>query len=414
MRGSAVAEPVRGVPERGLQVLRRSASEPWLVAALVLVLYAVSLFAAYHNGRDARWFIKIGQHFVLLSHASPEIRLDPRCNCDLSQFGYDGQFSYYIALDPEHARYYMDDPAYRYGRILYPAAARVLALGRSDLVPDTLILINLLALAGGTLALAVWLRRSGFSPWPALLFGLYPGLFVSLQRDLTEPLAYALVALGIYLFDAAGRRRLLWAGISFGLAALARETTLVFAGTYALGVLLGGSPGDGWRRRVGENWTGVVLFLDLALIPTLLYRGFLFVWLGQVGVPASNGPTLIPLQGLFASTPHPSEHLTEAFCIVLPGLICLALGAWAVVRGGWTKELGALLLCDLLFVVFLNGHSYEEFFASGRIAGAVVLAALLSLPRFLRLSNGTSGWLWTAALLCYLPWYALLPLAGGS
>ena len=60
--------------------------------------------------------------------------------------GYDGQFSYYMALDFTNARYYMDFPAYRYSRVLYPASSRGRsALGDRDLVPATMIAINWLA-----------------------------------------------------------------------------------------------------------------------------------------------------------------------------------------------------------------------------------------------------------------------------
>jgi hypothetical protein len=48
-----------------------------------------------------------------------------------------------------------DVPAYRYQRILYPVAARALALGNADLVPWTLIIVNVIALMAG-----VWLPRS--------------------------------------------------------------------------------------------------------------------------------------------------------------------------------------------------------------------------------------------------------------
>jgi hypothetical protein len=101
-------------------------------------------------------------------------------------------------------------------------------------------MVNWLALGGGTLALAAWLRRKGLSPWLALLFGLYPGLFIALRLDLTEPLGYAFVALGVYLFDyGPTRRRVLWAGLSFALGVLARETTAVFPAVYALALLVG-------------------------------------------------------------------------------------------------------------------------------------------------------------------------------
>ena len=69
---------------------------------------------------------------------------------------------------------------------------------------------------------------------------LSPGLLVGVQRDLTEPLAYALVVAGAYLFDYGGRRTLLWAGLTFGLAGLVRQT-LVFPLCIVGAMLLVGS-----------------------------------------------------------------------------------------------------------------------------------------------------------------------------
>jgi hypothetical protein len=221
-------------------LLARWLRSPRTVAAAVLLVYAFWIAAFLLTGHQARDFADVGTRFVRQSHASAVIAYDPRAHYDPTSIGYDGQFCYYIALDPANARYYMDWPAYRYGRILYPVTARVLALGQAALVPYTLILVNWLALGGGTLALAAWLRRKGLSPWLALLFGLYPGLFIALRLDLTEPLGYAFVVLGVYLFDyGPARRRVLWAALSFALGVLARETTAVFPAVYALALLVG-------------------------------------------------------------------------------------------------------------------------------------------------------------------------------
>ena len=103
--------------------------------------------------------IFIGTHFINQSQASQVIRLDPSYH-HVSEIGYDGQFFYYLALDPINARWYMDVSTYRYTRILYPMLARVLALGRPDLIPVTLFLINWLAIAGGSFRSAT-LGRSG-------------------------------------------------------------------------------------------------------------------------------------------------------------------------------------------------------------------------------------------------------------
>src|SRR5690606_40616249 len=57
--------------------------------------------------------------------------------------GYDGQFVYYIARDPGDAERFLDVPAYRFQRILLPILGRVLAFGQNDLLPWSLLLINL-------------------------------------------------------------------------------------------------------------------------------------------------------------------------------------------------------------------------------------------------------------------------------
>ena len=89
--------------------------------------------------------------------------------------------------------------------------ARLLALGRPELVPFALIAVNLIMIGIGTAALAALLRRRGFSPWYAAVYAFYPGVLITLQRDTTEIMAYGLVAVAIYLFDA--RRRLFWSAI---------------------------------------------------------------------------------------------------------------------------------------------------------------------------------------------------------
>src|SRR5207253_1121859 len=107
-------------------------------------------------------------------------------------------------------------------------------------------------------------------------FGLYPGLLVSPQRDLTEPLAYALVACAICLFDFGGGRRFVWAGLVFAVAALGRETTVIFPVAYALSVL--------------PNWHRAVKGAGLALLPLVAYELFLWRWLGIIGTESGPGP----------------------------------------------------------------------------------------------------------------------------
>jgi hypothetical protein len=401
---AATATPAEMLSQQPRSRWRQCAYSAWAVALLVLVLYGVLLLKSLAFGGDPRDFIVIGQQFI--QRAGPSALITPDPNYHYTRNGYDGQFCYYIALDPINARSYVDDPAYRYTRILYPITARLLALGQPALLPYTLILLNWLALGGGTLAVAVWLARKGSSPWFALVYGLYPGLFIGLQRDLTEPLAYALVALAVYLFAFGGRCRFIWAALSFALAALARESTAVFALVYGLAVVF--EPGGAlrWQERLSANWRRALIFSGLALGPLVLYKGFLLLWLHSPGLPADLSPEVLPFGGMVALWPWHTNQIAALVCIIFPALICAGMGFWALWRRAWSVEVWALLVNIQLFVVMLAAPPYREIFGSERVTTGVVLAACCCVPGFDRLTGGRRWWFWSASVL----WQALIPL----
>lgn len=410
---------VRGVgPSRAVR-WQGSAGSEWMVAGVVLLIYGLWIALYLLAGHEPRDFIVLGRIHVLQSHVSSVITFDPHYHYDPDNLpGYDGQYCYYIAVDPAHAAAYMDWPAYRYSRILYPMLARLLALGQPQAIPLALIVINWLALGGGTLAVAAWLKRHGCTPWLALLYGCSTGLFIALQGDLTEPLAYALVALAIYLFDFGGRRRVLWSGLAFALAILSRETTAVFAALYGLALLVGSTPDEAGsasspsgviaelRRRIAAHWSSAALLLAVAFVPFALYKVFLLFWLGSVGVPDAVRLDIVPFHGLLAYWPLPGPLLIEVDSVVLPALVCAAMGLWALSRHMWRVEIWALLANIVLFVVLLPKASYINLDASARITTGIVLAALLCIPSMDRLAKGKRTWI----VLCGGLWLSFLPV----
>ncbi len=397
-----LAEPApQAAPGQWSRVLR----SPRAVAALVFIFYGGYLALFLLSGHQPLDFIHLGLHYVERSNTSSLIKVDPNYS-GYVPVGYDGQFYYFIALDPAHAAPYTDAPAYRYTRILYPMAARLLALGMPAVIPLTLILVNLLALTGGTLALAAWLRRKGVSPWFALAFSFYPGLLIAFQNDLTEPLAYALVALAVYLFDFGGRYRLLWAGICFALATLSRETTVVFPIIYGLAVLWGKRDAGDWRERFAANWRGAALLLVVGVAPLLLWKGYLYLWLGQVGVPsvdigAKEGGQLvgIPFQGIYDLQPWGWPAFSAILAIAAPGVVAACVGIWALKQGVRHVAIWAMLANVLLFVILLGPASYSNFAASEPVSTGAVLAALFCLPIFDPVVSKSRWWFWACLLL---------------
>ena len=364
---------------------------PLGVALTVMFVHLIWIGGYFAAGHEVRDFIKIGPKFVASSNASSIIRIDPEyaypANHDEAAqgFGFDGQFSYYIALDPSKAHHYIggyDDPAYRYQRILYPITARFTALEQRSLVPWTMLAINWLSVGAGVLALGAWLRRKGASPWFAGLYGLFPGLLIALQRDLTEPLAYGLVACAVYLFDFGGRRGVMWAGLAFGAAALARETTVIFAALFALSILFGRANASGVAGRP-PRIAQLAAFSVLAFVPVAIWTAGLWSWLGMPET-AQNDLSLVPFGGIFDNDIRLARQPVNAVFVALPALALAALAARGLRTGpGWVER-GCLIANVLLIVVFSTGAIWGSYTSIGRVSVAVVLAAVLCMPYLLR------------------------------
>ena len=400
---------ISGVTETAITRAKETRWSLWrrpefAVAGLVFALYGIWIALHFLSGQDARDFIVIGRQAILRSHASALIRYDPHY-VYRDPLGYDGQYCYFLALDPVHARWYMDFPAYRYGRLLYPMLARSLAFGQAALIPYTLIALNWIAVPAGTLAVGVWLRRKGISSWLALIYGLLLGMFIALNGNLTEPLAYAFVALAIYLLDFGGRRRLLAGGVAFALAILTRETTAVFALAWGVWLLLNGSSALSLRERVRANWRRAAL-LSISLAPYLAYKLFLLLWLGSLGTPASVRFEIIPFAGLAHYWPWSGFQYVEILSVVAPGLLCAFVALRALPLRPGSPALWALLANVLLFVLLLPASSYIDQFASSRITLGVTLAALYCLPAFDARFAGRRTWL----VVCAALWLMFLPI----
>jgi hypothetical protein len=266
---------LQGGPAVPVRRARAWQQSPLTVAGLVLAVYAGWLLVGLLSGHDVRERVGFGTQFVSRPGAQALMQVDPHSRFVHRGFGWDGQFYYFIAVDPVLARQFVDDPSYRYKHILLPMLARSFALGRASVIPYTMLLINILAVAGGTLALAAWLRRHSISAWLALIYGLYPALFLSVRLDYTEPLSYGLMALAVYLYSFGGRRQLFGSALCFALSALARDKAIAFAFFFAVGLLV---PEFSrweprlWLRELRARMPRAVVFGAIAGLPIGVYE----------------------------------------------------------------------------------------------------------------------------------------------
>ena len=326
---------------------------PWWIVTLIATMYLAIIVAA--GGGDPLVLATLGTRF---SEGDPG-----------GSEGYDGQFAYYIARDPLHGRQHCDVPAYRYQRILYPMLARVLALGQEALLPYTLPLVGLIALGAGTWLTERILRRTKMSRWYALTYGLYAGQLMSVRLNVNEPLSYALVQAAILSTE---RDRWRWGVLFFALAALTKETALVFVGGYLLFLL---------ARRQWHRFAGLALGVGL---PFLAWQIVLWAWLGSPGLGSGGaGATaweILPYRGLWSVGGVDMRALALLALVAVPlAVIPSLLSLWVTAKELWQRRwhpMTTMLLANALVLLFLPQSTWREPLAMLRLTTGLVVAAI--------------------------------------
>ncbi len=148
----------------------------------------------------------------------------------------DGRFVLNLARTFPSLRAELDVAPYRAQRILLSALAAPWGVHAAW----GILAVNIAALAAGTYALALLAQQQNMSPVLGLLFGLWLGSFYALHLDLTEVLTYALILWAIVFWE---RQQFLGTAALCGVAALAKETAVLYGLAFALAPSRGRSAG---------------------------------------------------------------------------------------------------------------------------------------------------------------------------
>jgi hypothetical protein len=311
--------------------------------------------------------------------------------------GYDGQFAYQIALNPLEAVPYLDIPAYRYQRILYPMMARIVGLGQPPLIPWALIGVNILALTVGTRVISILLAEKNLSRWYAVTLGVFAGQLVSLRLNLNEPLSITFALLGIHAFEDE-RPRL--GAVYLSLSMLSKETAIAFVGGY----LLYFSLKSRWRT-----------FVETALIslgPFAVWQVVLWYAFGQIGLRSGGeGATsfsLIPFGGMFAFGLQDAGTSLAIFLILGPLALLPSLALTVVLTRAFLRwdfsPVAIILALHVIIMATLPFSTYVDLPGMLRLTSGLVVSTVAfgAVTRSLRLLNYSVLWVASLALLKFV------------
>jgi hypothetical protein len=225
--GAAVlyAEPLSRVWHWSRRIERVRQASRLLPHLALMALFVWCIAGFYHPVKGFTGFLQFGQEFE--SRALPVLSGVPHAT--EPGWGYDGQFYAQLALDPllqsEALRVALDSPEYRGRRILFPAMAWVLGLGRPGPVLQAFSLLNVASWIVLACLLLRWLPAGSgrtLAAWAACLFS--PGLLASVRSALPDGPGLLLLVVGLIAVE---RHRPRLAALLLGVSGLGRETNLL-------------------------------------------------------------------------------------------------------------------------------------------------------------------------------------------
>jgi hypothetical protein len=283
--------------------------------------------------------------------------------------GYDGMQFHIVAHDPWMRRggaQAVDVAALRYPRILVPALAWAVALGRDEWIHAAYLAVTLAFLFAGVYWLALLAQRFGLHPAWGLTLAATPAALVSLDR-LTVDLALAALCAGFVWFTERGSRGVYAA---LALAPLVRETGFVFIGGYGLWALA--------RRRFGD--------LAATAASALPGAGWsLWVMLNTGANPGADLANDMPMFGLVERLLHRQGYalpawqarLAEGLDLAAVAGIAVMLGAaaWIARRRQGSASAVVLYVSAASAILVSSRWVWEDVFGFGRVMTPALMLA---------------------------------------
>ena len=197
--------------------------------------------------------------------------------------GYDGQFYYYMIKNLFMGQEGSANP-FRYQRLLYPLLAYTVALGRPGLVPLSMFLVNLAAIAASAFFLWKLVRDSTLRAEYLLLYTLNIGFLIAVFYDVATPVCVGLIVCAAYFY---ARERLWLAASMLALSMLAQENAAIVLAALCAWLV--------WKKNLRGAFT-----LATAVLPWAAWQVFLWGRYGDLPLIMSGNHFRLPFAGMIS------------------------------------------------------------------------------------------------------------------
>jgi hypothetical protein len=390
-RAELVLAPARALARRIAPAL------PVTTVALMLIAMAYSYYVLQgYNTKSG--YAAVAAFADIGTISGHHLGLDPLV-MNNNPVGFDGQFYYFITLDPSqpwicpsHPPRCALDLAFgevRAERLLYPYTAWLFTLGRAQLVPYALLAVNFIAIL-----LTAWLVgrmavEAGASRWLGAAAGLYCGQILAFLRDLADPFAVMWVVIAVYFLR---KERYLLSAAAVAAALLTREQLILTLPLLALPLLAQRR----WRLLAASAVVALGPFVLLQVVLRVLWGKWALLSGDTAGAGVAGGIIPIPFYGLWTERHRYDFGLIVAY-MVIPLVLAVLVSLASVRQRGWRSLLSdpvpALVVVYTVLLSLTSWILWQDAWTPGRLADlavvlGVIVAARARLPA-LRVSYAT-------------------------
>jgi hypothetical protein len=346
---------------------------PYIIAALAVAFLWLCQFATVRYSYGGNW---TGLFCIAPHMPVPEFLRSERLYVFSNTDGYDGQIFPLIAHDPWMTRGSANaiyGASFRYQRILVPALAWMLALGRDEHVHAAYFAVILGFAFAGVFWLARLAQVRGLHPAWGLAFMAVPATITSLDR-MTADIALAALCVGFVLYAEAGQS---WQVIAIlACAVLTRETAGLIVAGYCLFLLT--------RRQIARS-----IVSACALLPAGAW--FLYITHGAATSMAVGYLNWIPLYGFLERVIHPAVYrfgplkngvvmLFDFIALLGIGLTLIAVARMAI-RRQWSANAAAIYALALAVVFLGKRDVWEDAYNFGRVLSPLLFLTFIEYFR---------------------------------